>query len=883
MSTNPTAPRLALRLARRELARRPWRTALVVLMVMVPSAGMAFGVVMTETNRWTDLDQLESTSGQADAFGEWYDQGTPAEADAAQIEVLRAALPDGSELVQERSYGDRISVGDARYYLQMRDLDLASPMADGRVDSLDGRAATSADEVVVSDDLAEELRLSVGDTVRPDRLDRDLEVVGIATFRGNDQHLGYVGAPFDIEELRALGANAMTTTLIDLPGHPFLDVEDPWSQQALAEPPAGWQIQPNTMGNESSVAVSLFWTYVAGGVALVVLGTVITAAFAISARRQLHVIGLLSASGAPPKTVQRLLVSQGALTGAVGAVIGIGLALIGASFIPPDLLRDMVGHHVDGIAIPVVQLLPILVIGSLGAAAASAIPARSAAHVSTLQALAGRRPLPVVPRRLPSFGVVSLLAGAAFFAMAVSGSRSGGSSLWALVAITGALATLAGVCMLAPWFVARLERWGGRWSQSWRLAGRSLARNRVRSSAVVGAICAIAATVVAGSTLWATEQTGQCCEGQLPYLQANQVVADSWVDTQTEVDPDEDGPLPPEPVFDGRQVPVDQGVIDAITAVLPEARMLALPTIEHGDATPGAVWSNDSGRIVFDDLQAEPTIGIATPEVLDLFDVPDQLRHELADGGAVALAPVPPDATSLTLDDDSQIELIGEVSSDEASARLPAAIVSPATADQLGLTTSAGSVLWSNPEPLTEDQRRQVELVRDDLWWELGESWDYVSGPVDDVARTELAVPADDPVDERLVRAAVLAAVLLVMLAVVAVGLALAAKDNEDERQVLAAVGAPPRTLRRVGALRAVLLVALAGAIALPAGLLPAAAIHAASTTDEWDQRTFAVDPSSLLFVVVLVPAVAGLLVWAAGGLRDLTRPTRPDTFGFGE
>ena len=158
-----------------------------------------------------------------------------------------------------------------------------------------------------------------------------------------------------------------------------------------------------------------------------------------------------------------------------------------------------------------------------------------------------------------------------------------------------------------------------------------------------------------------------------------------------------------------------------------------------------------------------------------------------------------------------------------------------------------------------------------------------MSGPTDDVARTELALPRRGPVDERLIRAAVLALALLVMLAVVAVGLALAAKDNEDERQVLAAIGAPPRTLRRVGALRAVLLVALAGVIALPAGLLPAAAIHAASTTSAWDQRSFAVDPTSLLFVVVLVPAIAGLVVWAAGGLRDLTRPKRPDTFSFGE
>ncbi len=42
----------------------------------------------------------------------------------------------------------------------------------------------------------------------------------------------------------------------------------------------------------------------------------------------------------------------------------------------------------------------------------------------------------------------------------------------------------------------------------------------------------------------------------------------------------------------------------------------------------------------------------------------------------------------------------------------------------------------------------------------------------------------------------------LLVAAVIVIGLALAAKDGEDETTVLRAVGASPRVLRRVGALR---------------------------------------------------------------------------------
>jgi len=62
-------------------------------------------------------------------------------------------------------------------------------------------------------------------------------------------------------------------------------------------------------------------------------------------------------------------------------------------------------------------------------------------------------------------------------------------------------------------------------------------------------------------------------------------------------------------------------------------------------------------------------------------------------------------------------------------------------------------------------------------------------------------------------------------LLVVAIGLALAAAESCDERDVLAVLGAPPRTLRRTNGGKAFLLTLLGGAVAVPVGLLPVAVV----------------------------------------------------------
>ena len=64
-----TRVRLPLRLARREVRRRPGRTALVALLVALPVAGMAMAVTLIRTDADSPRQLWERQYGQADAAG----------------------------------------------------------------------------------------------------------------------------------------------------------------------------------------------------------------------------------------------------------------------------------------------------------------------------------------------------------------------------------------------------------------------------------------------------------------------------------------------------------------------------------------------------------------------------------------------------------------------------------------------------------------------------------------------------------------------------------------------------------------------------------------------------------------------------------------------
>jgi hypothetical protein len=334
-----------------------------------------------------------------------------------------------------------------------------------------------------------------------------------------------------------------------------------------------------------------------------------------------------------------------------------------------------------------------------------------------------------------------------------------------------------------------------------------------------------------------------------------------------------------------------------VTEILPDADQIELVGLAPTDGSmlAGTAMGGrfrpgdgaDTAALAKDPWRAETRVGVPTTALLNELGVPNELRHALDDGKAVAVIPPPFNSTSVALDTPdgpTTVELAGSIDSPNASWSLPTVLISETTARQHDLETAPGGVLFANDGNLGDAQRQALRTLQDDLWWEQATAMDPYGNPIEGASIDEVMIssPPDPEVSPALVRAIVLGVVLVLMLAVVGVGLALAAKDDEDERQVLAAIGAPPRILRRVGALRAVLLVVLAAILAIPAGLLPAGAIWQAADSGSSGDH-FALDWPTIAFLVLVVPLATGLIVWAASRVRDLVRPARPDTFLFGD
>jgi len=170
-------------------------------------------------------------------------------------------------------------------------------------------------------------------------------------------------------------------------------------------------------------------------------------------------------------------------------------------------------------------------------------------------------------------------------------------------------------------------------------------------------------------------------------------------------------------------------------------------------------------------------------------------------------------------------------------------------ARRLGLVTEPQGVLVRSPHTLTPAELRAARAA-------LGAYPDLtiVAGPG--------SPPASLPASLLVLLFGVSAAVAL---AVVAAMVGLAQAEAGPERRTLFAVGASPSVLRRSGAAAAGLLALLGGVLAVPAGLLPLAAVDAASP----GTTALVVPWAALAATTALVPLLA------AAGAAALTRTRR--------
>jgi putative ABC transport system permease protein len=214
-----------------------------------------------------------------------------------------------------------------------------------------------------------------------------------------------------------------------------------------------------------------------------------TAGFAVIAQRRLRQLGMLAAIGATEKHLRLVLLTNGVVVGAIGALIGTvaGLALW---FTIAPTLEPVLDYRVDRLNLPWL-LVAIVLVAILSATAAAWWPGRAVARVPVTLALSARPPSPKPAHRSAILAVVLIAAGIGSLVLSDRSTRP--------LIIAGILGTILGTLLLGPLVIRIFSRAAGRAPIAVRLALRDLARYQARSGAALAAITlalGIAATVV---------------------------------------------------------------------------------------------------------------------------------------------------------------------------------------------------------------------------------------------------------------------------------------------------------------------------------------------------------------------------------------------------
>ncbi len=896
--------RPALRIARRTVLRSPSRSLLIAILVALPVAGATYADVIARSFDSAQRD-AQRTIGSADAaftvtgqrrlpvetatrwlqYGGTGESGRGRELSEAEVAAL---LPAGTRIVaMARQRIVTLSRGERIVRANMLIGDVSEPLHHFRMRMEGSGRAPRTDEVLVTRNLAKRLRILDGDRLAAGasitlRRGAGFRVAGLvvdptclsceAVVAGPDSAIVRATPPSPGQpDAVVTGNSRQPSYLLDLPGATDVGALAAalaargialTTRDALLHPPStGGRI--DLADPDAQRAVALVAIIVTLGLLEVVLlaGT----AFAVGARRQLRELGLAAAGGASPRDVRRIVLAQGLVLGALGAVIGVAVGF-GVAFAGRSLWEHFADFEITSWEFGPLEIAGAALVGLFSGLAAAFVPAVSAGRMRPVNALAGR--LRVATRTRRRHGVVGgglVLAGivlglvgahqlagdfAAYDAALAEVKRTGrfiaapDSDGSLTVVIVAATLAIFGLVMLAPSLIGRIARAGGRLALSARLAVRDAERQRHRTGPATSAIV----IAVTGSVLLAFLLAGRFHADDLrnvPALPARTLAVergDASAAAMLRVAGEAAAALPGGRALELR-VPIDPPARGHVSEPGVDQMTVSALTIVYDDRQPclvngglcGYVEVARNGKLAIggDDAATRIVVGSG-------FDEP--ARSALAAGKALVF-----DATQL--DRSGRVKIAtrrGEVRlpahvvhRDRAYQALPGALISADAARAHGWAPATDSVLVTYGAQATPDD---------------------VDAAITTVAEAGALAIVDSGLDQRrnLVLLLIAGASALVTLIGVAISIALSAAEGRADIATLAAVGAPPGRRRALLACQALLVGGL-GCL-LGVGLGTFIAYTARATTGSPD---FVVPWANLAATGIGVPLLAGLVAAA--------------------
>lgn len=852
--------RLALRIAARDVRRAKGRSALVVLLVMLPVLAVSFLATTIQTSQLDRLEQAQRDVGTAQAIvdfvggtvaqtpdaGQWMSESEaddPGEVDPAQVREDVAEVL-GADAVALQTESVTAPIDDRRVELMAIGVDLTDPLGAGQFDLREGRLPRDGSEVVGNDAVLD-AGWSLGDTIAVDAAE-PVTLVGVGRHPSLRSIPVLVGAPGSMVDASPQiflvgGGDAVAwehVTALNAKGYVVT------APSVIADPPPASEVSPEFASGDGSGTAVVVAALVA---TMALLEVVLLAgpAFAVTARQQSRTLALLAASGATPRqgraVVLAVAVVLGLLATAVGVVAGVGLA---AATMP--LLQLLSPQWFGAVQVPWVALAVVAVCGLVSALLAAAVPAWLASRQDVVAVLAGRRGDPVPSRRSPVLGVVLFgvgMAGSAYGAVAANPDA-------AAVAMAGsAVIAVLGMVLVVPVVVALVSRLARRLPLVARYAARDAARHRTRTVPAVAAVAATVAGVVALGIANASDEK-ENRETYSASLAMDHGRVSWWPEGETSRQEAERG---------------WERLAEAAATVVPAETIT--PVRGLPDTVPSGGYVNWRVAVDGDEQLLTSSSGFwgATVVVADTVDglalgaeALASAEVALAAGRVVVFADEdrPGDEVVLTqeqwdvddeLESSKEYRMPAEVVAVDGESPLQA-VVPSALAQQRGLDPSTVGLLIDGP------------VSRDDAT-ELGEA----------VAAVEQW--ADSYVERGYERPASATIILLVLAGVGGVlvlggtitATALAISDARPDLATLAAVGGSPRTRRGVAGAYALVIGVTGALLGVLVGAVPGVAVARTLTVADYGAGPHGpfLDVPWLMIggVVVLVPLLAAVVV----------------------
>jgi putative ABC transport system permease protein len=370
------------RLARENAVRKPGRTAVTAAALMIGLAVVVFVTVFAAGISASINDAIDRNF-QGDVVLQHTDGFSPISAEAGR----EAARVDGVRTVSSLSFaGAEYDGKDIRFsavdpstvsHVLSLEWDQGSP------DTLSG---LTGDAAVVDDAWASNNDVAVGDeiTVRTP-LERELTLTVDGTVKDNADLLGNVVISEDTLR-RDFGARQPSMTLVRLEEGANADaVQEQIAQRVDRRFPTvealNQQELKDNQEEQINQLVGFFYVLLALAIVISLLGIVTTLALSIHERTR--ELGMLRAVGMSRRQVRTMVRYESVITALIGAILGTVLGVIFASLVAVPLADE--GFE---LSYPIVTLLVLLVLAALAGVLAAIFPARRAARLDVLRALA---------------------------------------------------------------------------------------------------------------------------------------------------------------------------------------------------------------------------------------------------------------------------------------------------------------------------------------------------------------------------------------------------------------------------------------------------------------------------------------------------------------